>query len=100
MVDDSYAQLKPYLKDRAGEYLRGIAVYTSEDYTLRYIRDDLRTHRVESEIETMIDRLRQESLVREQRSFPFGGLQGIVRSFDEAMVMHFPKPRTRDCRDA
>ncbi|MFC4549372.1 MULTISPECIES: hypothetical protein [Halorussus] len=43
----------------------------------------------------MVDRLRQESLGREQRSFPFGGLNGIVRSFDDAMVMHFPQTQER-----
>lgn len=43
----------------------------------------------------MIDRLRRESRAGERHSFPFGEVNGIVRSFDEAMVMHFPSTQSR-----
>ena len=95
MSEDSHQHLITYLKDRAGEYLRGIAVYNPEGYETMYLRDDVRTKRFESEVDTMIDRLRQESRAREQRSFPFDDLNGTVRSFGDAMVMHFPQAQER-----
>lgn len=78
-------QLTPYLKKEAGEYLRGVVSYEGDEYEIRYIRDDLRTRRLKSEIDTMIDRLRRESRPGERRTFPFGELNGIVRSFEEVI---------------
>lgn len=42
-----------------------------------------------AEIDKMIDRLHKKPHVREQESFPFDHLKGTVRSFDDAMVIHF-----------
>ena len=83
-------ELTPYLKDAAGEYLRGVVWYEDNEYDIRFIRDDLRTKRLKSEVDTMIDRLRRESRAGERRAFPFGDVNATVRSFEEAMVMHFP----------
>lgn len=88
-------RLTPYLREQAGEYLRGVVTYDGDEYEVQYIRDDLRTQRLKSEVDTMIERLRRESRPGERRSFPFGELNGIVRSFEEAMVMHFPSTQGR-----
>lgn len=87
--------LTPYLKDAAGEYLRGVVWYEGDEYDIRFIRDDLRTQRLKSEVDEMIDRLRGESRVSERRAFPFGEVNATVRSFEEAMVMHFPSTQGR-----
>ena len=95
MTEGRNTKLTPYLKETAGEYLRGVVWYEGEEYEIRYIRDDLRTQRLKSEVDKMIDRLRRESRAGERRSFPFGEVNGTVRSFEEAMVMHFPNTQGR-----
>ena len=95
MSKEDVEELTPYLKETAGEYLRGVVWYEGEEYVIRYIRDDLRTQRLKSEVDKIIDRLRRESRAGERRSFPFGEVNGIVRSFEEAMVMHFPSSQGR-----
>lgn len=95
MSGDSHQHLITFLKDQAGDYLRGVAVYNADSYETVYVRDNVRTKRFESDVDRMIDRLRQESRAREQRSFPFDDLNGIVRSFGDGMVMHFPQAQER-----
>ena len=95
MSETGDAELVSYLKETAGDYLRGIVWYDGDEYEIRYIRDDLRTRRLQSDVDKMIDRLRGESRSRERRSFPFGEVNGTVRSFEEAMVMHFPSTQGR-----
>lgn len=95
MSTEDVAELTPYLKETAGEYLRGVVSYEGEEYEIHHIRDDLRTQRLKSEVDTMIDRLRRESRPGERRAFPFGEVNGTVRSFEEAMVMHFPNTQGR-----
>ena len=95
MDEDTHNRLITYLRDHVDSSLRGVSVYDQDDYDIIYIRDDLRSKRVRSEVDQMIDRLRQETRAREQRSFPFGGLTGTLRSFEDAMVMHFPHTQDR-----
>lgn len=95
MTEEDLEELTPYLKKTAGETLRGVVSYDGDEYDVRFIRDDLRERRVKSEVDKMIDRLRQESRSRERRSFPFGDINATVRSFEEAMVLHFPKTQER-----
>lgn len=95
MDRDNVAELTPYLKQTAGDYLRGVVHYHGEEYDVRFIRDDLRTQRLKSDVDKMIDRLRRESRSGERQSFPFGELNGTVRSFEDAMVMHFPSTQER-----
>ena len=95
MAEDTHRNLIPYLKDTAGGSLRGIAVYDSTGYESLHVRDDVQAEHFESEVDKMIERLRQESRARELRDFPFDELNGSVRSFGEALVMHFPRARER-----
>ncbi|WP_435175670.1 DUF7522 family protein [Halorussus sp. AFM4] len=95
MDGDTHTQLLAYLRDHVDSSLRGITVYDADNYDVIYIREDLRAERVRSEVDQMVERLRQETRVREQQSFPFGGLNGTLRSFEDAMVMHFPDTQER-----
>ncbi|NHN61328.1 MULTISPECIES: hypothetical protein [Halorussus] len=90
-VDD----LTAYLRDSTGESLRVVCRYDAEGYEVQYVRPDLRRETLDAEIARTVDHLRGESRAREQREFPFSDLNGTVRSFDEAVVMHFPLPQER-----
>lgn len=88
-------QLLSYLEDRAGSHYRGTVRYDGNSMDVLYLRDDIKQKRIRSDIEKMLDRLRPESSPKEERSFPFGDLRATVRSFDEAILMHFPSGRDR-----
>ena len=87
--------LAEYLRDRTGEYLRGVGFYDAEEYEVLYVRPDLHRETLDAEIARMVEHLRNESRAREQHAFPYGGLDGTVRSFEEAIVMHFPFSQER-----
>ena len=95
MAEGNNEELTPYLKQTAGEYLRGVVDYDGDEYEVQYIRDDLRKARLKSEVDKMVDRLRKESRSAERRAFPFGEVNGTVRSLEKAMVMHFPDTQGR-----
>lgn len=95
MVDESHRQLVDYLRNQAGDYLRGVARYDSGGHSVIYLRDNLRSRRFKSDVSQMIDRLKQETRARENRAFPFTDLHGTVRLFEEAMVMHYPHTQER-----
>lgn len=58
MSEDKQRHLLTFLKDRAGDYLRGVAIYDADSYETIYIRDDVRAVHFEEDIDRMIDRLR------------------------------------------
>lgn len=95
MGDEPHRELITYLRSQAGDYLRGVATYNAEEYSVLYLRDDLRTQHFETDLDKIHDRLRYESRAREQRAFPFGPLDGTVRLFEEAMVLHYPHTQER-----
>lgn len=71
-------------------YLRGIVVYSEEEYEVLYLRDELQEVRLRSELDSIVSRLRGGSKEQEETSFPFGGFHGSVRCFDNATLLHFP----------
>lgn len=93
MTEGPHQNLIPFLKDTAGDYLRGVAVYDTEHYQSLYVRDDVQAEHFESDVDRMIDRLRQESRARDLRDFPFDDLNGSVRSFNEASSCTSSAPR-------
>ncbi|NEU58030.1 hypothetical protein [Halorussus sp. MSC15.2] len=93
MTRERVEELAEFLHETTGEYLRGVGHYDAEEYEVLYVRPDLQRETLGEEIDKMVAHLRNESRAREQRAFPFGDLDGTVRSFDEAIVMHFPLPQ-------
>ena len=79
-----------YLNDRIGDLLRGVAHYQGEEFSVVYLRDDVREHRHREEVRLMLDRVHHEGSAEEEQSFPFGHLHATLRIFDETIFMHFP----------
>ncbi|WP_435181878.1 DUF7522 family protein [Halorussus sp. AFM4] len=88
-------ELTAFVRDSTGASLRGVYRYHAEGYEVQYVRPDLRREGVDAEIARAIDHLRNESRAREQRAFPYDGFNGTVRSFEEAVVLHFPLRQER-----
>lgn len=83
-------ELSRYLREKCGDYLRGIVRYDRDSTDTLYLRDDIREVRLQSQIDRMLHRLKPEAGSKEERSFPFGDLHTTLRCFDEAIIMHFP----------
>ena len=84
------SHLVEFLEKTAGEYHRGTVKYEGSESDVLYLRDDIRKQRMLSQIDRMLTRLRPEATSNEERAFPFGDLHATVRTFDEAIIMHFP----------
>jgi len=84
------ATLLSYIERQAGEYHRGTVRYDGDETDVMYLREDVKKTRLTSQIDEMLERLRPEASVSEQRAFPFGDLNATVRLFDEAILVHFP----------
>ena len=82
--------LSSYLGDRVGDHLRGVAQYQGDDFTVVYLREDIKKHRHRDEIDQMLTRIKQEGTANEEQSFPFGHMHATLRIFDETIFMHFP----------
>lgn len=83
-------RLSRFLNDRVGDLLRGVAHYQDDEFTVVYLRDDIREERHRDEIEQMLTRVLDEGTIEEEQSFPFGHLHATLRIFDETIFMHFP----------
>ena len=82
--------LARYLDDRVGDLLRGVAHYQEDEFTVVYLRDDIRKQRHHDEIAQMLSRITHEGTAEEEQSFPFGHLHATLRVFDETIFLHFP----------
>lgn len=95
MKSKTHRSLVSYLRRQAGDYLRGVVIYTTDDYDVLYLRDDLHVQQFNEKTERMCNHLKQETRTREQRALPFDGFHGTIRFFEEAMVMHYPHTQER-----
>lgn len=95
MPPASARRLAEYLDQRVGDDLRSVVCYDEGECEILFVRDDVRREGLADDAERTISYLRHESLAREQRLFPFGSLNGTVRSFERAVVMHFPLTQAR-----
>lgn len=88
-------RLVEHLQRRVGDDLRAVLRYDEGECELVYEHERVRGGGLREDAERVISHLRQESRGREQRVFPFGELNGTVRSFEAAVVMHFPLAQAR-----
>lgn len=82
--------LARYLNDRVGDLLRGVAHYREDEFTVVYLRDDVREERHRDEVGQMLNRIKHEGTAKEEQSFPFGHLHATLRIFDQTILLHFP----------
>lgn len=86
----SVRNLVEYLNERAGKYHRGTVRYEKDAIEILHLRDDIKERRLESDIKMMLERLRPESKEAEEQAFRFGELRATMRSFEQAIILHFP----------
>lgn len=85
-------ELAEYLKQRAGDSLRVVGHYSTDDYEIVYLRDDVREQYSDDEIEEIVEDLRWESFAKpsQERQYRLGSLTCTSQASEEGVMMHFP----------
>ena len=79
-----------FLREQAGEHLRGAIHYSADEYVSLYLRDDVRDLYTSEKMEELVAYFRQEN--RNQTSeepFDLGTRHCTVNFFDDALLFHF-----------
>jgi hypothetical protein len=90
MPEESANRLVDFLKQEAGEYLRGAIHYTGDDYVSLYMRDDIKDLYSSEKMDKLAAYYRQEN--RKQNSeepFDLGMNHCTVNFYDDAILFHF-----------
>lgn len=85
-------ELAEYLEQRAGDSLRAVGHYSTDNYEIVYLRDDVREQYSDDKIEEIVEDLRWESFAKptQERQYRLGSLTCSIQAFEEGVVMHFP----------
>jgi hypothetical protein len=72
--------------------LHAVGHYSTDDYEVVYLRDDVREQYSDDEIEDVVEDLRWESFAKstQERQYRLGSLNCSMQAFEEGIVMHFP----------
>ena len=92
MAKPDYDALISFLEERYGDALRWVASFDSDriEYTVRYIRDDLKTDLSGLDFDTIVHR---SMVVFNRRHvedvyFHLGDARSLVAEYDDAMAVH------------
>lgn len=82
-------KLVEFLDEQAGTYLRGALHYTSEDYSVLFLRDDIEDKYSTEELEGMCRYWRWRNNNRGNNPFSLGNQHCTVEFYDGALMFHF-----------
>lgn len=82
-----------HLQQEAGDYLRSVIYFDGQDHEVAYARENLRDEYTDRDYERIVESPLAESSARNQAEdlYVHGHLNCIVRSFEDAIELHFPK---------
>jgi hypothetical protein len=91
MADEERSEIVRFLKQRAGDNLRGVAHYHEDGYELLYVRDDVARRYDDDRFAELFSTIREEMSERAQQEsvYELGRLHCTVRLFDEGIVLNF-----------
>lgn len=81
-----------YLLDRLDEGLRTVLVVSGSEYSVEYIRDDLRRAYSQETFTRVVEtfRLKQPLFTPEIEAYPVGERRAVVHYHEHAFVLQFP----------
>ncbi|MFC7166858.1 DUF7522 family protein [Halospeciosus flavus] len=86
-------QIVALLQDEVGDHLRSVIGYTSETYTIHYIRKDVEDAYSEENLDQVLEELRLETLEKEYLNTIFQEMHGDFEyrldMFGDAVEMNF-----------
>ncbi|WP_137286945.1 hypothetical protein [Halorussus salinisoli] len=96
MSESPSKALTEFLQDRVGDHLRSVIFYDDDGGEVRYVRDDVADQYTDDDIEQVVRDVRLEAVEKphQENLYEHGPLDCTVRSFDDAVEMHFPHDET------
>ncbi|MGB9985933.1 hypothetical protein [Salarchaeum japonicum] len=92
--DDFGERLVDRLHDRVGETLRSVVAYTTDEYALWYLREDVEHRYTPEDVAAAVEEMRLETLHRDYINDVFaercGDLRCSITYFTESVEMNFP----------
>lgn len=88
--------LTEFLKERVGNHLRSVIFYDNNGGEVLYVRDDVADEYSENDIEEVVRDVRLEAVEKphQESLYSHGPLNCTLRSFDDAVELHFPHDET------
>ncbi|WP_135830386.1 DUF7522 family protein [Halorussus halobius] len=88
--------LTEFLRERVGDHLRSVVRYDEDGAELVYVRDDVAERYSTAATERVFQDVRLEGMGKPHQEglYDHGSLNCTVRSFDDAVEMHFPHDET------
>ena len=88
-------RLLELVRGRAGDAFRGAVRYDSDDVTVLYVREDVKTDELRETLATIVERAkRQEPVVPSDVYGALGETQATVELHERAAVVHFSRGQT------
>ena len=91
MGESNPEELVAFLKQRAGDALRGVAHYYEDGYELLYVRDDVAHRYTDDHFEQLFGTIREEMSEQtvQESAYNLGTLHCTMRLFDDGIVLNF-----------
>ncbi|WP_132058411.1 hypothetical protein [Halorussus amylolyticus] len=90
-------RLTDFLENRAGDHLRSVLQYDSDDKTVVHVRDDVADEYSDDDVAAVMQDLRLEAIEKSHQEslYDHGELNCTVRCFDDAIELHFPREEAK-----
>ncbi|MFC7080377.1 DUF7522 family protein [Halorussus caseinilyticus] len=88
--------LTEFLRNRVGDHLRSVIYYDDDGGEVLYVREDVADQYTDDDIDQVVRDVRLEAVEKphQESLYEHGPLNCTVRSFDDAVEMHFPHDET------
>ncbi|UPV73825.1 hypothetical protein M0R89_14925 [Halorussus limi] len=88
--------LTEFLRARVGDHLRSVIYYDDDGGEVLYVRDDVADEYTDGDIREVVRDVRLEAVEKPHQEdlYAHGPLNCTVRSFEDAVEMHFPHDET------
>jgi len=88
--------LTEFLRERVGDHLRSVIYYDDDGGEVLYVREDVADQYTTDDIENVVRDVRLEAVEKPHQEdlYSHGPLNCTVRSFEDAVEMHFPHDET------
>ncbi|WP_135826127.1 DUF7522 family protein [Halorussus ruber] len=96
MSENSSEALAEFLKARVGDHLRSVIFYDDEGGEVVYVRDDVADQYTDEDVAEVVRDVRLEAVDKphQESLYTHGSLECTLRSFGDAVELHFPHDET------
>ena len=95
-MSEASEALTEFLEERVGDHLRSVIFYDDHGGEVLYVRDDVADEYTDEDIGEVVRDVRLEAVEKphQESLYAHGPLNCTLRSFDDAVELHFPHDET------